>query len=45
MYPVTPTSIADTIIELYKTYGGNEYAGEKVTQLQHMIQAADLARR
>jgi 2-amino-1-hydroxyethylphosphonate dioxygenase (glycine-forming) len=31
------------IMDLYKGYGGNEYAGEKVTQLEHMAQAAQLA--
>lgn len=35
--------IADEIMELYNGYGGNEYAGEKVTQLEHMAQAAQLA--
>lgn len=45
MYSVTPQSIADAIIELYKKFGGNEYAGEKITQLEHMVQAADLARQ
>ena len=34
---------ADEIIELYKRHGGNEYAGEPVTQLEHMFQAAKLA--
>ncbi|HVY73270.1 MAG TPA: HD domain-containing protein [Puia sp.] len=38
------TRIADTIIDLYAHYGGEEYAGEKVTQLEHMVQAAQLAR-
>ena len=38
------TKIADEIIELYRNHGGSEYAGEKVTQLQHMLQAAELAR-
>lgn len=28
---------------LYEQYGGSEYAGEKVTQLEHMVQAARLA--
>jgi phosphonate degradation associated HDIG domain protein len=37
------TGIANDIIELYKQYGGSEYAGEKVTQLEHMVQAARLA--
>src|ERR1700761_5407385 len=35
--------ITDEIMELYKGYGGNEYAGEKVSQLEHMVQAAQLA--
>lgn len=37
------TTIANEIIQLYKNYGGSEYAGEKVTQLEHMVQAARLA--
>ena len=35
--------IADKIINLFKVYGGSEYAGEKVSQLEHMVQAAQLA--
>ena len=35
--------IADEIISLYKEHGGAEYAGEKVSQLEHMAQAAQLA--
>ena len=35
--------ITDEIMDLYKGFGGNEYAGEKVTQLEHMAQAAQLA--
>lgn len=35
--------IANEIIELFQTQGGNEYAGEKLTQLEHMFQAAELA--
>jgi predicted HD phosphohydrolase len=35
--------VADTIINLYRQYGGSEYAGEKVSQLEHMVQAAQLA--
>ncbi|HXB10079.1 MAG TPA: HD domain-containing protein [Puia sp.] len=35
--------ITDEIMGLYEGYGGNEYAGEKVTQLEHMVQAAQLA--
>jgi phosphonate degradation associated HDIG domain protein len=37
------TTIADEIIYLFRQYGGSEYAGEKVTQLEHMVQAAQLA--
>ena len=33
----------DEIIGLYESYGGAEYAGEKVSQLEHMVQAAQLA--
>jgi len=36
-------TIADEIYGLYKSYGGEEYAGEKVTQLERMVQAAQLA--
>jgi phosphonate degradation associated HDIG domain protein len=35
--------VADEIIQLYKNHGSEEYAGEKVTQLEHMVQAASLA--
>ena len=35
--------VADTIIDLYKQHGGSAYAGEKVSQLEHMVQAAQLA--
>jgi 2-amino-1-hydroxyethylphosphonate dioxygenase (glycine-forming) len=34
---------ADEIMMLYKQHGGSEYAGEKVSQLEHMVQAAQLA--
>jgi len=33
----------DEILGLYESYGGAEYAGEKVSQLEHMVQAAQLA--
>ena len=36
-------SIADEILNMYKNYGGEQYAGEKITQLEHMAQAAQLA--
>lgn len=39
------TEIATEIISLYEIYGGSEYAGEPVTQLEHMLQAAALARK
>src|SRR5258708_37300003 len=35
--------ITDEIMNLYEGYGGAEYAGDKVTQLEHMVQAAQLA--
>jgi phosphonate degradation associated HDIG domain protein len=35
--------ITDEIMGLYEGYGGAEYAGEKVSQLEHMVQAAQLA--
>ena len=34
---------ADSILELYEDYGGGEYAGEKISQLEHMVQVANLA--
>ena len=36
---------AEKIIQLLLMRGGEEYAGEKVTQLQHMYQAGELARK
>jgi phosphonate degradation associated HDIG domain protein len=35
--------ITDEIMGLYEGYGGAEYAGERVSQLEHMVQAAELA--
>lgn len=35
--------ITDEIFELYEKHGGEEYAGEKITQLEHMVQSAQLA--
>ena len=35
--------ITDEIMGLYEGYGGAEYAGERVSQLEHMAQAAELA--
>ncbi|MBO9635160.1 MAG: HDIG domain-containing protein [Chitinophagaceae bacterium] len=37
------TTIAADIIRLYRQHGGEEYAGEAITQLEHMAQAAQLA--
>ena len=36
---------ADEIISLYQQYGNDEYAGEKVSQSAHMLQAAQLAKK
>lgn len=35
--------VIEEIFGMYESYGGEEYAGEKVTQLEHMAQAAQLA--
>ncbi len=35
--------ISDEIMDLYEKHGGEEYAGEKVSRLEHMVQAAQLA--
>jgi phosphonate degradation associated HDIG domain protein len=37
------TQIADEIMNFYEKHGGEGYAGEKLTQLEHMVQAAQLA--
>ncbi len=44
MNPAKAEQIAEEIIQLYSLYGEAEYAGEKVSQLEHMVQAAQLAR-
>lgn len=36
--------VVEEIFELYQEHGSNEYAGEKVSQLEHMVQAAQLAK-
>ena len=36
--------VVEEIVELYQTHGSNEYAGEKVSQMEHMVQAAQLAK-
>src|ERR1700748_1036875 len=43
MTPEQAGTTADEILGLYERYGGAEYAGEKVSQLEHMVQAAQLA--
>jgi len=43
MNSTSATVIANEIIQLYEQYGGSAYAGEKLTQLEHMVQAARLA--
>src|ERR1700734_2638176 len=35
--------ITDEIMGFYEKHGGEEYAGEKITQLEHMVQSAQLA--
>ena len=37
--------ITDEIMGYYERYGGQDYAGEKITQLEHMVQAAQLAEK
>ncbi len=37
------TETTNQIMSFYEQHGGEEYAGEKVTQLEHMVQAAQLA--
>jgi 2-amino-1-hydroxyethylphosphonate dioxygenase (glycine-forming) len=41
----SPQSISKEIFELFEAHGAEEYAGEKVSQLEHMHQAAALARQ
>lgn len=36
-------AIVEEIFSLYDKYGGEEYAGEQVSQLEHMCQSAQLA--
>jgi phosphonate degradation associated HDIG domain protein len=35
--------VANEIMAMYSKHGGEEYAGEKVSQLEHMVQSAQLA--
>jgi phosphonate degradation associated HDIG domain protein len=43
MNPADAKKVTDEIMGFYEQHGGQEYAGEKVTQLEHMVQAAQLA--
>ena len=36
--------VVEEVFELYQKHGSNEYAGEKISQLEHMVQAAQLAK-
>lgn len=36
-------SLTNEIFALYEQFGAEEYAGEKVSQLEHMVQSAELA--
>lgn len=42
---LSPQQICFRIFNLYDQYGSGEYAGEKVSQLEHMCQSAELAMR
>jgi phosphonate degradation associated HDIG domain protein len=44
MAPKKIIPIVEEIMELYEKFGSNEYAGEKISQLEHMLQAAQLAK-
>jgi len=35
--------VAEEIIEMYRSHGDKEYAGEKISQSEHMVQSARLA--
>ena len=39
------SSVAGLIVSLYEQHGGSAYAGEKITQLEHACQSAELARQ
>lgn len=44
MAPKKIVPVVEEIMELYEKFGSNEYAGEKISQLEHMLQAAQLAK-
>lgn len=41
----TPEQTADYILDLYKQYGDDDYIGEPVSQVEHMVQCAQLAEK
>lgn len=41
----TPEQTADLLIRLYEKYGGDDYIGEPVSQVEHMCQSALLAEK
>src|ERR1700733_6043886 len=43
MNPEEATKITEEIMHYYEKNGGEEYSGEKLSQLEHMVQAAQLA--
>ena len=38
-------SLTNEIFSMFEQFGADEYAGEKVSQLEHMYQAAEMAKR
>lgn len=40
---LSPQAVTREVFSLYEQFGAEEYAGEKVSQLEHMCQAAQLA--
>lgn len=40
----TPEQVVDKVFALYEQHGDEDYIGEPVSQLEHMAQAADLAK-
>lgn len=42
---MSPGQIASEVFDLYRKYGQADYIGEPVSQIEHMVQAAQLAER
>lgn len=42
---LTPNQIVDEIFDLYKQHGDQDYIGEPVSQMEHMAQTAELAKK